>query len=228
MAGYAQFTLTQLIDQFYEQVGGNRAFWRDPDEATRILQESFRVFNALTGFWRDRVDMGLTVAGQVYYQTPAGLSYIMRAEVNAVVLASSSLYDLDYGRPTWESETGVPQMFAPVGFNLFALWPASLTGGESLIVEGVTPAPVLSSVGFVNLGEDELEAILGYAQHIAQFKEGGQEFEGSQLGLQDFLKEAGSRNAMLMRSARFRRWMGLSDQKKRPMKLPDAERVGAR
>src|SRR6266576_2960908 len=101
MAGYAQFTLTQLLDLFYQQVGGNRAFWRT-DEATRILQEAFRVFNALTGFWRDRVDMGLTVVDQVYYVTPAALSYIYRVEVNQVALGSSSLYDLDYGQPTWE------------------------------------------------------------------------------------------------------------------------------
>ncbi len=230
MAAYSQFTLTQLIDLFYQQVGGNRAFWR-ADEVTRILQEAFRIFNCLTGFWRDRIDAGFTVAGQHYYATPAGLTYILRVEVNGVPLASSSLYDLDYGRPTWESEsatgTTLPQMFAPAGVNLFALWPASSAGGESLIVEGVTPAPLLSSVGFVNLGKDELEVILDYAGHVAQFKEGGQEFEASQEVFKEFLKEAGSRNAVLMQSAKFRKWMGLSDQKKRPMRTSD-ERVGAR
>lgn len=227
MAGYQQFTLAQLLTFFYEQLGENQAFWR-PDEATRILQEAFRVFNALTGFWRDRVDAGLTVQDQTYYPVPAGLSYILRVEVNGQRLNSTSLYDLDYGRPTWENERDTPQAFAPVGFNLFALWPASLAGGESLIIEGVTPAPVLTNVGKVNLGQDELETILDYAQHVAQFKEGGQEFESSQLELQSFLKEAGSRNAVLMQSAKFRKWMGLTDQKARPMRLPESERVGAR
>lgn len=96
-----------------------------------------------------------------------------------------------------------------------------------MIVEGVTPAPLLTNVGFVNLGKDELEVILDYAGHVAQFKEGGQEFEASQEVFKEFLKEAGSRNAVLMQSAKFRKWMGLSDQKKRPMRQPDA-RVGAR
>lgn len=230
MAGYSQFTLAQLIALFYEQVGGNTTFWRT-DEATRILQEALRVFNVLTGFWRDRIDMGGTVAGQIYYATPPGLTYILRVEVNEVPMTSAQLWDLDYGEPTWESETctssTIPQVFAPVGFNQFVLWPASFAGLESLIVEGVTPAPVLTNVGFVNLGQDELETILDYSEHIAQFKEGGQEFEASQLQLKEFLKEAASRNAVLMQSSKFRKWMGLTDQKKRPMRTP-AGRVGAR
>lgn len=227
---YQQYTLATLQTLFYEQVGGNTAFWR-LDEVTRILQESVRIFNCLTGFWRDRVNVGLTTAGTHWYAVPAGLTYVLRAEVNSIPLQSSSLYDLDYGQPTWESETAtsgsLPTVFAPVGVNLFAIWPASNAGGESLIVEGVTPAPVLTSVGNVNLGQDELCMILDYAQHVAQFKEGGQEFEASQESLKEFLKQAGSRNATLAQSSKFRKWMGLADQKKRPMRLPDA-RVGAR
>ena len=230
---YAQFTLAQLQTLFYEQVGGNTAFWR-LDEATRILQESFRVFNCLTGFWRGRVDMGLTGAGQHFYFTPPGLTYLLRVEINRKPLASTTLYDLDYGQVTWENDVclagNLPEMFAPVGFNKFALWPASLESTNSLIVEGVVPAPVLASLAptdTVDLGQDELETILDYAQHIAQFKEGGQEFEASQEQLKEFLKECGSRNAVLMQSSPFRQWMGLTGQRKRPMRRTN-EQVGAR
>src|SRR6266436_3616953 len=123
MAGYQQYSLAQLQTLFYEQVDGNTAFWRT-DEVTRILQEAFRVFNCLTGFWRDRIDAGFTVARQHFYPTPAGLTYILRVEVNEQPLQSSSLYDLDYGQPAWESETAgsvseLPQVFAPAGVNLF-------------------------------------------------------------------------------------------------------------
>jgi len=231
MAGYQQFTLAQLQALFYEQLGGNTVFWRT-DEVTRILQEAFRVFNCMTGFWRDRVDISPTVANQVYYNVPSGLTYLYRVEVNGVALTSTDLYGLDYGQPTWESEvctsSAIPQMFAPVGFNLFALWPASFAGAESLVVEGVTPAPVLTNVGNVNLGQDELDMILSYALHVAQFKEGGQEFEASQERLKLFLKQAGSRNAVLMQSSKFRKWMGLEGQRKRPMRSPGNSKVGAR
>lgn len=236
MSGYQQFDLASLLTQFYQQVGGNTRFFRT-DEATRILQESLRVFNVMTGFWRGRVITDasnnplVTVANEHWYAVPPGLSYILRVELNGKSLGSSSLYDLDYGQPTWESETCTattqPQVFAPAGMNMFAIWPASYAGGEALAVEGVVPAPLLTAGVKVNIGQDELETILDYAEHVAQFKEGGQEFEASQESLKSFLKEAGERNGILKQSSKFRKWMGLTDEKKRPMRKQDAE-VGAR
>lgn len=230
MSGYQQITAAQLRSYFYEQVGGNSSFWRQ-DEVDRILRESFRMFNCLTGFWHDRVSAGNTVANQHWYTVPSGLTYIQRVEIANQPLDSSSLWDLDYGQPSWESEScasgDLPQVFAPAGVNLFAIWPASFGGGEPIIIDGVISAPDPASVPFVNLGQSDLEMILDYAEHIAQFKEGGQEFDASQLLLQEFLKEAGSRNATLVKSAKFRKWMGLSDRPKRPMRV-GAEQVGAR
>lgn len=227
---YTQYTLTQLITLFYEQLGGNTSFWRT-DEVTRILQEAFRVFNCLTGFWRARIPVGTTIAGEHWYPMPQGLTYGYRVELNGVALATSSLYDLDYGQPAWESDvctgTDLPQASAFVGLNQFVIWPADSGNTDSLVVEGVAPAPVLTSIGTVDLGQDELVTILDYAQHIAMFKEGGQEFDASQEQFKEFLKEAGERNAVLMQSSKFRKWMGLTSEKARPMRQPDA-RVGAR
>jgi hypothetical protein len=232
MPGYQQYNLAALLALFYEQVGNNTVFFRT-DEATRILQEAFRVFNCLTGFWRGQVTMPNTVANNHWYATPAGLTYVLRVEILQTPLVTSSLQDLDYGEPLWENETCVsgqlPYCFANAGVNQFAIWPASFAGGEPMVVEGVIPAPVLAGlVGNVNLGQDELEMILNYAGHIAQFKEGGQEFQASELVFQEFLKQAGQRNSMLMQSSKFRTWMGLANEKRRPMQLPAVERVGAR
>jgi len=227
---FQEYSPAQLQALFYERVGQNNVFWR-AIEVGLILKEAFRVFNCLTGYWRGRISMGLTVASQPWYSTPPGLTYIYRVEINEVPLGSSSLWDLDYGQPQWESETctagNLPQVFAPMGTNLFALWPSSFAGGESLVVDGVIPAPDPTMGTFVNLGQEELTAILDYSEHLAQFKEGGQEFEASQLLLQKFLKYCASRNALLMQSARFRSWMGLTDEVKRPIRSV-TERVGAR
>jgi hypothetical protein len=227
---YQQVTLAQLQAYFYERVGGNTAFWRTT-EVTAILQEAVRVFNVLTGYWRGSVSVGPTVASQHWYNVPSGLSYITRVECNQTPLNVSSLWDLDYGQPTWESDVATsgnqPNAWAPCGVNLFALWPASFAGGESLVAFGVTTAPVLTSVGFIDLGQSDIETILDYAEHIAQFKEGGQEFEASQLWLSEFLKESSARNAILQNSAKWRNWLGLSDRKWRPIHKPEA-RVGAR
>jgi hypothetical protein len=225
---YKQITLAQLDTYFLEQLGGNATFFRQ-DERYRILQDSVRTFNCLSGYWRGRVDIGPTVAAQLRYTIPpaTSLTYVLRVEWNEKPLAVSSLWDLDYGNPYWERDTGEPAAFAMMGVNQLSLWPRDAAGGNSLIAEGVVPAPLLTGHGYINLGQADLEMILDYATHLAQFKEGGQEFEASQVVFKEFLKEAGQRNAVLMKSARFRKWMGLSDQKKRPMQEPD-ERVGAR
>ncbi len=223
---FQEYSPAQLESLLYQRLGNNTTFWRS-QEIGLILKEAFRIFNCLTGYWRERVTMPLTVAGQVWYNTPAGLTYIYRMEINNIPMGSSSLWDLDYGQPSWECDTGFPQVFAPMGTNLFALWPASENGGESMIVDGVIPAPDPTTGAFVNLGQEELTAILDYSEHLAQFKEGGQEFEASQLLLQKFLKYCGSRNAMLMQSAKFRTMMGLTDESKRPIRST-TERVGAR
>ena len=227
---YAQLTPAHLRAAFYQQVGENTSFWRT-DEVDRILRESFRIFNCLTGFWHDTISIGPTVTGQHFYTVSAQLTYIQRVEVAHHPLDSSSLWNLDYGQPQWESEScasgDLPQVFAPAGVNLFAIWPASFAGGEALTVTGVIPAPDPTTVPFVNLGQSDLEMILDYAEHIAQFKEGGEEFDASQLLLQEFLKEAGSRNSMLLKSQKFKQWMGLTDRPKRPMRV-GSEQVGAR
>src|SRR6266700_702435 len=180
---YQQLTIVQLRAAFYEQVSGNTAFFRT-DEVDRLLRESFRFYNCLTGYWRDRIDMGFTVAGQTWYNVPAGLTYIMRVEVNQ--------------RPMY-------------GTNLFAMWPTPSSSTDSLVVEGVVPAPDTAAVPFVNLGQSDLESILDYAEHLAQFKEGGEEFDASQLWFQEFLKDAASRNALLAHNSRWRKFMGLTD-----------------
>jgi len=227
---YVQVTATQLRSYFYQQVGGNTQFWRT-DEVNRILRESFRFYNCLTGYWRDRVVMGTTIANSTWYTVPTTLTYIMRVEVNQRQLDSTSLWDLDYGRPGWEDEVAAvgdfPIMFAPAGTNLFALWPTPSSSTDSLVVEGVVPAPDPTAVPFVNIGQSDLETILDYARHLAQFKEGGEEFDASQLLFQDFLKESSGRNAMLMQNSRWRRFMGITDKPKRPLRA-EPEKVGPR
>jgi len=227
---YVQVTAAQLRTYFYEQVSGNTAFFRT-DEVDRILRESFRFYNCLTGYWRDRVDMGFTVAGQTWYTVPAGLTYIMRVEINQRQMDNTTLWDLDYGRPEWEDETAAagafPIMFAPAGSNLFALWPTPSSNTDSLFVEGVVPAPDPTAVPFINLGQSDLESILDYAEHLAQFKEGGEEFDASQLWFQDFLKKASSTNALLAHNSRWRKFMGLTDKPKRPLREAP-EKVGPR
>lgn len=234
---YQQFTRASLRALVYSRLGQSaNEFWRD-NEVNRLIQEALRVFNSLTGFWRDRVSLGNTQAGVVWYALPSTLTSQMRMEWDSKVLAPASLWDLDYGRPGWEGETttsggGVPdepQMWAPAGLKLIALWPADAAGGNSLVADGITRTPLLTSdADFVDIGQEELNGLLDYIQHVAVFKEGGAEFTAMQALFTNFLKCAATRNAMLMQSAKFRKWLGLDrDEALRP-KRRESMRVGAR
>ena len=80
---------------------------------------------------------------------------------------------------------------------------------------------------FIDLGDEELDFIEVYVQHVATFKESGAEFEASQTSFQQFLKGAASRNAILNASAKFRKWMGIHDEEQeRPIR--GRESIGAR
>lgn len=234
--GYQQFTLAQMRALAYEQLGGDTVFYRD-DEIDRYIRQALRMWNVLAGFWRGSsvLDPGTLTANQVWYTVPSAFAYLLRVEVLGKPLGSSSLWDLDYGSPTWESDVvgvgnapSVVTCWAPAGLNMFAIWPASALGTESVSLYGVVkaPQPVLDN-DFVDIGREDLEHVLDYVEHLCAFKEGGQEAEAATEMLQSFLKAAGERNSMLMASSRFRGWMGLTDERKRPIRAA-VERVGAR
>lgn len=227
MPGYLQFKLVDLRDQCYERLGNNQAFWR-VDELNRYIREGLKIINVLTGFWRGSYDMGGTVAGAAWYAVPPQFNYLLRVLVNNYPLGDSKLWDLDQGRPGWEAETGTPAVWAPAGFNQFVVWPQSADGGEPLIVEGVTPAPQpVADDEYVDMGKEQISMLVDYVEHIAQFKEGGEEFKTSLQRYQSFMRAAAQRNSLLMESNQFRSWMGLQDDAgRKPRRTP--ARVGAR
>lgn len=241
---YQQFTRAQLRSQLLERLGGaGTTFWTT-DELNGYIQESLRVWNSLTGFWRTR-QVITTVANQVWYTVAGTITSSMRVAFNNQGLIPSSMEDLDTGEQYWESETTAsggtvptqPQLYAIGALNLIGIWPADAAGGNALQVDGIASTPILAADGdFVNIGKEELTAILDYSEHAALFKEGGAEFvatlpsdenPGAILG--NFLKAAGKRNATLMQSEMYRLWLGgdVAGREKNPQRTK-SERAGAR
>jgi hypothetical protein len=116
-------------------------------------------------------------------------------------LPRTSLYSLDFGNPGWQDDTFSPiaadsgGMFEwfPVGATQIGLHPADSVGGYPIVVEGLTNPTIPSSDGTsVDLDQANLERIIDYAQHIARFKQGGQEFASSMGLFENFLKTARS------------------------------------
>ena len=239
---YQQITRAQFRSLIQDRLG-NTVFWR-VDELNRSIQESLRVWNSLTGFWRRRAlitGAGTafptgTVADLVFYDLPNTLTSKMRLLFNNKPMDPTSLHDLDTGRPEWEGEVTTdggsvptePSLWAPVGLTTVAIWPADAAGGNSLVAEGISSTPILTADGdFVDIGREELDHLIDYIVHISSFKEGGGEFDSTQALLVNFLKGAAERNSMLMASSKFREWMGIHhEEESRPHRV--GERVGAR
>lgn len=217
---------------------GNAAntFWRDDELNIAVIQPALRLFNLLTGYWKTRALFN-TVANQSWYQLPSSITSSLHVSWRDFPLSPTSYYDLDFGRPTWESErttsgTDVPtqpKVFGVAALNLIAIWPADAAGGSSLIVDGIAATPLLATdASFLDLGQEELTGVLDCAQLLAVFKEGGREFLEAVEVFKKFLKAAGERNLILLASTNYRKLLGLdTSRQKRPYKKID-ERVGAR
>jgi hypothetical protein len=241
---YSQVTLVQLRAQLLQRLGGAGAKFWTTAELNTYIQESLRVFNSLTGFWRTRLLLP-TVANQVWYPVSGTVTSSLRVAWNNFPLNPVSMEDLDTGRQHWESETIVdggdvpatPQLFAIGALNLIAIWPADTAASNSLQVDGIASTPLLAADSdFIDIGTEELTMLLDYCEHAALFKEGGAEFAatlpsdenpGSILG--NFLKQAAKRNATLMNSELYRLWMGgdVNGREANPQRTK-SERAGAR
>ena len=114
------------------------------------------------------------------------------------------------------SVCGTPSYWTPVGVNKIAVYPAPSSG--SLTFEGIAESPLLVSNGSsLQLSEDEITRLLGYARHYTSFKEGIPEVESSMDGLTNLIEAAALRNSRLTAMAFYKAFMGTSrDEEERP------------
>jgi hypothetical protein len=106
---------------------------------------------------------------------------IMFAYLNGIQVTPVSFFDLDCdpSHPSnWQNDTpGVPGILAMGGMNLIALDPppSSTPSSVQLDVLRNFPVPVLLT-DVVQVGQEELDVITDYAEHLAAFKMSGAEF----------------------------------------------------
>ena len=231
---YQTTTLAELKALLAGRVDGS-IFWTD-EEARLAVNETLRDWNLLTGRWRARKILSTIapVAGvpTCEYDLTATMTYGMRVRVGtAPALIPSSLFEFEYGRPTWRFETVVsggevptlPIHWAPVSLQRIAIWPATNSAGvNDLLVDGVAATPVLVEDGdFVDLADEILGVLLDFALHVLAFKEGGARWAATQDALTEFLQAAAIENGLLKTNQAFRRFAGL-DRRRDLQKAKDA------
>ena len=127
-----------------------------------------------------------------------GHRHAFQWEIQGEPVIPSGLMDSDIYEDDWHNVTGVPVELLLIGQNLVATSPIA-NGIYGITVDVVRNAPIPANDGdFIQLGRQDLDVVLGYAEHLAAFKLGGGEFVATIPLLQSFLKQAQGYNARIV------------------------------
>jgi hypothetical protein len=210
-------TLQQRLADRYEGV----PFWT-ADEARRAINEGMRIFSAATGFWRTVVNIP-TVPNDPYVALPGTIVQAARVTWNGLPLEPCAMADFWYGIHNWRGTTTAtpgapprPVYWARSSLTLLAIYPADattgVTGTNALQINGVRSTPILVNPGdYIDLGQEQFDVLLGYAQHVLAFKLGGEYLTATYPGWLALLKAAARENRQFAASSFYRKAMGLDE-----------------
>jgi hypothetical protein len=153
---------------------------------------------------------------------------VIHAQIGGRPLWINSILDLDAMLPNWQNDTGEPRAIGSAGENLVCL--ANVPDGVyGLTVDVIRNAPIPAHDGaFLQVGREHLDVIIGYAEHVATFKMGGEEFQSTMPLLTQFFDLAGIVNKKLRASGGFEDIMTsrqTKEQKQRPRQSDDAKKI---
>lgn len=202
-------------------------FW-GTTELNVYVNEALRVWNVLTGYNRN-ITSSVIVAPfltscttfDITQFSPNGL-LMLRLEVVdlGTHLDTLTFKELDELSPTWLSTgTGAaPTGWMHAGMDNILIYPnpdGDYTYSAYTIDKMTIPT---TDIDYIQVGEEDMPAIVDYITFIARLKEGGKETQDAQSLLQSFIKAASRYNAKILGTSIYRRIMGLSpaDQSRPP------------
>ncbi len=133
------------------------------------------------------------------------MPWMTQARINDIPVDTPDFYTADELDYEWQSNPSAETQIIRGGIDLFAvspIIPPDTSIGVTLTLVGNMPIPA-SDDDFIQVSPDVLTAIIDEAQHLAQFKEAGQEFVDSMQLHQRFIKVAMETNSRLMESGIF-------------------------
>jgi hypothetical protein len=151
--------------------------------ADLLSRESNAKDSARAQYCELRYQMGLKVM--------VNASALLAVRVNNVAVQIDSVRAADLFNVAWQGQVrSKPKNIYHAGLNLIATSPYPDIG-YGITVTAVQNAPLpVNQMDFIQLGRDEMEAVLSYAQHIASFKMGGLEFSSTMPLFKKFLDQA--------------------------------------
>ena len=241
---FTNITLAQLRTYVAARLQ-NPNFW-SATEVQWAINQAIRDWNLATGYFQGRFIV-TTVVGRVLYNLQTlsqlqvgGVSQLtmpLRVAFNGQPLDPTSTDDLDNGYPSivgWQLTTtatagmpSTPQLWAPIGLSYIALYPADAIGNNSLQIDGVIRAPILTSEGaYINLDSSLISAFIGEIICTISVKRGGVALQKAQAGHAEFMRAAIALNSHLKAVAPFRGYAGI-DRSRSTRRRDTVQSIGA-
>jgi hypothetical protein len=118
---------------------------------------------------------------------------VLTASINNISCGVGSVFDLDAYQPDWQQTTGQPGFVGMCGRHLACIGQTP-DGAYGVGLWTVANMPV---TGYIQVSRDQIDPVLDYAQHIASFKMGGAEFEGTVRLYQNLISAGKGQNGRL-------------------------------
>lgn len=121
---------------------------------------------------------------------------VINAQINGIDLSLESIASLDRYNVNWQSTTAVPQFVASLRNYIAVANAPNAIFSIRLDVVRKAPLPTGDNT-YIQIGKEYLNSILDYAEHIAAFKCGGEEFRHTLRAADSFFAAALSYNQRL-------------------------------
>lgn len=140
-----------------------------------------------------------------YVQLARTLPVVLNAELNGVPLIPSTLQEMDSSTPQWQNIPCSPAN--PIQDIILCAPNLVCFGGVpdqaySATFDVVRASPIYTDVDSVQIGREQLDMILDYAEHLALFKVGGGEWHATERQANNFLMQSITYNQRISAAAR--------------------------
>jgi len=128
---------------------------------------------------------------------------IISARIDTTPLLVCPLAELDAYHIGWQSSTpATPNILATAGHNYIALCPPPVAA-TPIYLDVIRNAPIPTvDTDLVQIGREMISTILDYAEHLAMFKIGGDEWKATDQLFEQFMSMAGNYNSRMSTCAK--------------------------
>lgn len=232
---YQNITLAALKVRLAQRYEG-QVFW-SADAARRAINEGLRIWNIITGSWTQTFTLQ-TIPNDPHLYVSGSMIDATQVRMSGRTLEKTSLRAMDLSISNWEGSTtgsgGIHPAqvvyWAPIGLTEIMIYPADAAPAQNAIeIDGVRATPLLVNDGdYLDLGDEEISTLLGYALHVLSFAKGILALQQTRPYKIQFYKAAAKRNATFAASDFYKKMVAVDRTRfSRPIESPpSAEAAG--